>query len=64
MLTFITSIVDMIPKSLFYIIALMLAVCWAVSFFYWNTSHIVHILIALAIVFLILGLRKKKETND
>ena len=49
----------MIPRGLLFIIAGLLAASWAVAFFYWETRHIVHIVLALALVFFILGLVRR-----
>ena len=49
----------MIPRTLLFFIAGLLALTWAVCFFYWNTHHIVHILLAFAIIALVLGLVRR-----
>jgi phage-related holin len=49
----------MIPRGLFFVIAGLLAISWAISFFYWNAHNIVHILIVLAAISLIFGLVKR-----
>jgi len=49
----------MVPRGLFFLIAGLLAASWAISFFYWETHQIVHILLLFAIVSLLIGLFKK-----
>jgi Family of unknown function (DUF5670) len=49
----------MIPRVLLFLIAGLLALSWAISFFYWNTHHIVHILVVFAAIAFILGLTRK-----
>jgi hypothetical protein len=50
----------MIPRSLFYIVAVMLAGTWALAFFVWHASNLVHIMLVLALVSFFLGLANKK----
>ncbi len=42
-------------KSLLYIIALILVICWAIGFFAYSAGGLIHILLVIAIVAVLLN---------
>lgn len=50
---------EQIMRSILYVIAVIMIVGWALGVFYWNVGGIIHILIILAVVFLLFGLIRK-----
>ncbi|MES2701086.1 MAG: lmo0937 family membrane protein [Bacteroidota bacterium] len=54
---------SMIVRTVLYIIAIILFIGWALSFFLWHPGHLIHILAAFAVIFFVLGLTRKNEIN-
>jgi fatty acid desaturase len=46
-------------RSILYIIAIVLFAGWVLAVFYWNAGGLVHIMILLAVIFLLFGVIKK-----
>jgi len=46
-------------RSILYIIAVVLLAGWLLGVFYWGASGLIHVLIILAIVFLLFGVIRK-----
>jgi len=64
--TFVTFTHDkkyMVPKSLLYIVAIMLAIGWLLGVFVWHAGHLIYILLILSVISLILAVIKKKEMD-
>jgi hypothetical protein len=53
----------MILRSLLYIIAVILILGWAISFFVWKPGPLIHILAVVAVIFFLLGLTRKNGIN-
>jgi len=46
-------------KNLHYIISILLVLGWILGFFVWNADAMIHLLLILAIIFLLLGIIRK-----
>jgi hypothetical protein len=46
-------------RVLFYLIAILLATGWALGTFAWNAGRLIHVLLLLAMIFLLWGLIRK-----
>ncbi|HEY0059561.1 MAG TPA: lmo0937 family membrane protein [Flavisolibacter sp.] len=46
-------------RSLLYLISVLLIVGWLLGVFYWDIGGMIHILIILAVIFLLFGLIRK-----
>jgi hypothetical protein len=46
-------------RSLLYIIALILVIGWLLGFFVFNSTGLIHVLLGLAIIFLLLGVIRR-----
>ncbi len=46
-------------RSLLYLISVLLVVGWVLGVFYWDIGGMIHILIILAVIFLLFGLIRK-----
>jgi hypothetical protein len=45
--------------GLLYTIAVILVICWAISFFAYSAGSIIHVLLVIAIIALILGVIRR-----
>ncbi|HTA83280.1 MAG TPA: lmo0937 family membrane protein [Bacteroidia bacterium] len=43
-------------RSLLYIIAVILVICWAVGFFAYSAGYLIHILLVIAVIAILLNL--------
>lgn len=46
-------------RTILYIIAILMLVGWLLGVFYWNAGGLIHIMIVLAVIFLLFGLIRK-----
>ncbi|WP_460692924.1 lmo0937 family membrane protein [Mucilaginibacter puniceus] len=46
-------------RGLLYIIAVILVIGWALGFFYYSATGIIHVLLVIAVVALLLGLIRR-----
>jgi len=48
-------------RSILYLIAVILVVGWILGFFVWSGSHLIHILLVLAVISLLLGIIRRGD---
>jgi len=51
-------------RTLFYIIAVVLLIGWALGTFIYAVGNLIYVLLVLAIVALVLGMARKNTRND